>query len=312
MEFSLAKEVIECLPKERTLYHYYKDRYAAYLLEQEIAKNGDIDIGKYRKCSSARLLEKPAIKKILQTCGGKKLSQEHLESLWNRQCETYVMTLGTWGSDRSYQHYQISRPGQNLVLQMNFNGRHDENYRHCIMSDPYFFMCAGHPINHSKVTLAWARLDFDLVTGEALIEEIQTDWLRQVGFLLGDLERASACDEKAFEFYGERIYVDRATRYFRDEIAKHKVLWSEAMLNAAIQFLHEEIGLSTVYYHTFETGALLKNIKYDKPPKSLYTKLPKQFCFEQVAEGPSFILADKQARRRLKKAGKPQWFRLSL
>lgn len=29
-------------------------------------------------------------------------------------------------------------------------------------------------------TLAWSRIDFDFDTGEALIEEIQSDWVRRV------------------------------------------------------------------------------------------------------------------------------------
>lgn len=83
------------------------------------------------------------------------------------------------------------------------------------------------------------------------------------------------------------------------------------MLNAAVQFLFEEIGLNDIYYHSFETGATLKHISFGLPPKSLYTKLPKQFCFDLVDEGPSFIRKDKHARRRLKKIDHQQWYRLT-
>lgn len=35
-----AKEIIECLPRDRTLFYYYKDRYAAWILES-ITQQGE-------------------------------------------------------------------------------------------------------------------------------------------------------------------------------------------------------------------------------------------------------------------------------
>lgn len=34
MDTGLVHEIIDCLPQERTLYHYFKDRYAFYLLSR--------------------------------------------------------------------------------------------------------------------------------------------------------------------------------------------------------------------------------------------------------------------------------------
>jgi hypothetical protein len=40
------------------------------------------------------------------------------------------------------------------------------------------FEWSAHPIRRSPSTLAWSRVDIDFENGEALIEEIQTDWVR--------------------------------------------------------------------------------------------------------------------------------------
>lgn len=311
MDKELVEEIIGSLTGERTLYHYYKDRYAAYLLERRLQGESAVTLAELRRSKFGKLLNKPVVKALLKDCGDQQLKRDQLECLWNRHFETYVLTLGTWGAGKRYQYYQTSRPGSNLVLQMNFNGGHDQIYKRNIVESTEVFTCYGHPVSQTKVTLAWARIDLDLVTGEALIEEIQNDWIRQVSFLLWQIELAEQSQQDAFEFYGRKVYVDRARHYLEEELHRHKIIWSEAMLNAAIQFLFEEIGLNDIYYHSFETGALLKHIEFERPPKSIYTKLPKQFCFDLVDEGPSFINKDKHARRRLKKIDNQQWYRLT-
>lgn len=42
------------------------------------------------------------------------------------------------------------------------------------------FNYCGHPVSRQRNTLAWARLDLDLNSATALIEEIQSDWIRDV------------------------------------------------------------------------------------------------------------------------------------
>ena len=55
-------------------------------------------------------------------------------------------------------------------------------------------------------------------------------------------------------------------------------------------FLKEEIGINTIFYHTFEGGNFLKGIDYaKKPPRSLNTSLPKKFCFELTNQYPAFL-----------------------
>ncbi len=313
MQAKLAQEIIDCLPKDRTLFTYYKDYYAAYLLQRNLLRNGPSQVADLKKSKLGKLMNKPLFTSLLARCGSGVLRAEDIETLWPQNYESYVLTLGTWGRERvkRYRYYQTSRPGTNLVLQMNFCNRHDQIYRHCIGNDLDLFKFFAHPISDTRSTLAWARIDLDFNTGEALIEEIQNDWLREVEYLADEMKLAIKEKEKAFCYYGLDIYVDRAMTYLQSEINRHKALWSEAMLSAAIKFLVEEIGINTIYYHSFETGAALKHINYSKPPRSLYTKLPRQFCFETVNEGPSFIAGDKQAKRRLKTLKKQQWFRMA-
>ena len=84
------------------------------------------------------------------------------------------------------------------------------------------------------------------------------------------------------------------------------------MLTAAIRFLVEEIGIHSIFYHSFTTGAAIKRIRGQLPPKSLYTSLPRQFCFEPVAEAPSFIANHRRVRKALRKIKNPQWFYLEI
>jgi len=82
-------------------------------------------------------------------------------------------------------------------------------------------------------------------------------------------------------------------------------LWDEALLSAALWFLKEELGVTTIWYHTFATGNKLKRIKYTPPPRSLYSKLPRRFCFTETSEHPDFMLHDKSFRRVIKRIDSP-------
>ena len=83
------------------------------------------------------------------------------------------------------------------------------------------------------------------------------------------------------------------------------------MLAATIWFLREEIGISRIYYHTHEYGAQLKRIRWGLPPRSLYTSLPRRFCFERTEEAPEFLVryATRGRARRLLNAARFQSIR---
>jgi len=118
--------------------------------------------------------------------------------------------------------------------------------------------------------------------------------------------------EKRYRFDGETFDAQAMLIYTTNVLKRYNKSWSETMLFTAIQFIIEELGVSKIYYHSFETGRVLKNLKYSCPPRSLYTDLPKQFCFNKVNLGPSFIANNRFAKRRLKKSGEQSWFYLEL
>ena len=88
--------------------------------------------------------------------------------------------------------------------------------------------------------------------------------------------------------------------YWEVRLRLSRQVWDEAMLCAAIRFLVEELGIRRIFYHTPESGAFYKGYGAEGAPRSLYTKLPKRFCFQSVEEGPGFL---RKTGRRAKKLG---------
>jgi hypothetical protein len=162
-----------------------------------------------------------------------------------------------------------------------------------------------------RETLAWARLDVDLSNDEVLIEEIQSDWVRCVAGLAARVARCDS-DGAAIEGWAFRTTAARARRYLR-RVEPLLADWSQAMLSAAIEFIDRELGVSHIWYHTWETGVRLKQIDEGrKPPRSLYTRLPKQFCFEETDQLPSFLVR-RSTRRRLNRSRiAPRFYKLEL
>jgi len=161
--------------------------------------------------------------------------------------------------------------------------------------------------------LSWCRLDFDLDTGEALIEEIQTDLVRDMQTVAEAAYQARKKKRENFPKYGGRLKTLPFLRYWENDFSTYQKIWHEATLTAAIGFLFDELGLKTIYYHTHESGAFLKRIDGTNPPRSLYTKLPKQFCFEKTEEAPELLTSDKLWKRRCRAARRPlEFFRMAI
>jgi hypothetical protein len=306
MEHQLAKDIIAILPDDRTLFRYDEDRYAFMLLDYAFS-NG-VPIAKVKRSRFARLLERPAVKKLLANSGNGKLSCDEFARAWQLTTQSYVLSLGLWGSQKAQDRdwYQTSRTGTNLVLQLNFDGRHDQALKRLL--GPYHktsFAYDGHPVNRrGRNTLAWSRIDLDLDHGEALIEELQNDWLRNAA---ADLEGVRQhCDDNM----PTRMAMER---YYNDVLVPHVNLWSEAMLSAVLFFLIDEIGIRNIWLHDFETGNRLKKLKWGQPPRSLYTSLPKRFCFEKVAQAPKFLFdgVSRDQRKRFN-AGKERFWKLAV
>lgn len=305
MELDQAKEIIELMPAGRTPFYYYKDRYAPFLLKEVAAKVKTV--AQLKASPFSGLCNKPIIRDYLSGCGDGRLDVESIDLLWKEPSKAFLLGLSTW-YDKDTSWAQTTRRGANLVLQLNFSNQHDALFRKLIKPDlQRSFKSWGHPVmwkerkGYFRETLAWARIDLDLDSGEALIEEIQNDWLR-----LADAWRrcfncrcGRACRvQTAIE---SRKGEENARAYLEQVLPQYREIWDEAMLTACLWFLRRELGVHRIYYHTAEHGARLKSIIGRQPPRSLYTRLPRRFCFRKTGTTPLFLQQDRYFRNRVKR-----------
>ncbi len=310
MTLELAREVIACLSKGRTLFHYSKDDYAFHLLHW--LSQEEEQLQQLRTKPIGRLLEKPAVKPHLAQCHDGKFHHALIpRHQYLSNGRAYRLSLDIWGDDIEYWRYnQVSREGVSLVLQLNLNQEHHEKLKSCVDLNEYDpFQGWGHPVKDGKhPTLSWCRLDLDLESGEALIEEIQTDLLRDMRTVAQKAYQKQKEKRPIFCKYGGKFSTEKFLRYWENDFSTHEKTWHEAMLTAALWFLLEELGMKKIYYHTHESGAFLKRISGTNPPRSLYTTLPKQFCFEKTRTAPTLLQSDKLWKRKVRAAKKPLEF----
>ncbi|MBS0370802.1 MAG: hypothetical protein JSS57_16580 [Proteobacteria bacterium] len=316
MEHHTIDEILACLRGERTVYPYYRDRYSIGLLRQlsRHSRRGEpLSVASLKRSPYASLLQKPRIKSALA-----KLGHDRIDDLFlaahdhDPDQEYFVLTLDTWGNEQraGRQRRQTSRPGLNLVLQLNFSSDHDRRYQRlgCRSS---LFNYSGHPVSDSRNTLAWARIDLDWDSNCALIEEIQSDWIRSVAWLARRVERKllSGCPATDVILYrGLRLPLAVAQTYCAYIQERYAAIWAEAILWASVQFIREELGLSQVFYHSEQGGRLLKGIRGSAPPRSLYTDLPRRFCFASTREVPDFLAEDREVRQLLRQYPEIEFF----
>jgi hypothetical protein len=151
--------------------------------------------------------------------------------------------------------------------------------------DPFEYR--WHPIHEGRHrTLAWARIDLDWDCGEALIEEIQNDRLRTVGEAVAHIRKSGL---KTLRIYGKEVDASFVLAYWAKRLRLSRQWWDEAMLAAAVGFIVDELGIHRIYHHSPVSGAHLKGNGADNAPRSIYTNLPKRFCFERTTDLPSFI-----------------------
>lgn len=290
MKLELCHEIMACLPQGRTIFRYGKNHYAFYLLRRAAA--GGTTVAKLRHSRLGPLLEKPLVRQWLASLGSGIIRPGDVpEYEWLPECETYRLSLGIWGEDtEDWKRNQVSREGASLVLHLNHsNWQHQrlQPLRQKVGRDP--FTSYGHPeAGGNHPTLAWARLDIDLDQREALIEEIQSDRVQYVDWAVKRARRAKEKDD--FYWYGSKMKPEIVLDYWEQEMKRHAAIWDEAILTAALHFLHLELGIRKVYYHTFESGSKLKHITGTKPPRSIYTDLPRRFCFAETEEIPRMFL----------------------
>lgn len=125
MQRAELKEIMRCLPRYRTRFYYFKDRYALLLLN--LAVNGETSKKELRTSRFAKLLDKSVVRATLAQCRGRALSGQDFAAYWPTRYECYFLSLSVWGS-KSRSWSQTSRKGYNLVLQLNFSSEHDQRY----------------------------------------------------------------------------------------------------------------------------------------------------------------------------------------
>jgi hypothetical protein len=292
---------------------YRKGDYALQLLLLGIG--GGRPLAALRRSRFGRLLEKPELRPVLARSPGVLVPDSLLAALAHGR-ESFPVTLARWGSPDSRAHaynsayYQTSRAGQNLVVQLNFPRAHDRAYRALVEpTSDHPFLFDDHPARNTEpFTLAWVRLDVDAEAGEVLIEEVQCDWVRNARYFgeraaewLSEGEPASLPFESAIGGTARRVQI-----YLERVLAPYAALWAECALAAALAFVYERLSLRKIFFHTYESGLLMKGIR-SAPPRSLYTDLPRQFCFLETTGAPRALRKDRRVREQA-----PRWFELAL
>ena len=301
MKQELVREIIECLPQERSLFWYRRDYYALWLLR--VAAGSGKAVRELKQSRYSGLLTKPLVKQWLPADG--RVAADVLPEFCpaiDQQALPFALGLSDWSGD------QTSRKRSNLVLQLNFSNEHQRSYQRLLQPLAHAALNGGsHPVaKERRETLAWARLDVNFETNEVLIEEVQSDWLREASWLLNYTEKSLCNTEKTPEWTGVQTDAKRVSEYMQAVLKPYIAIWQEAMLTAAMWFIREELGVKTVWYHSHKTGSALKGIRYDAPPVSLYSQLPKKFCFERTSEVPEMLAQERRCRRTLNQLHKAQ------
>ncbi|PWJ43178.1 hypothetical protein [Sediminitomix flava] len=274
----------------QSYFSYQQDDYVRQLFIEAL-KQKDISKSELKQSQYAFLLNKPNFRKITAQSGGKAYSLSQLDGIDTLSHKAFSLSFGRWGKEikhRNRSYYQTSCPSENLVLQLNFDLAHDLLYHKLfnVKEEGHPFTWDCHPISEKHKTMAWARIDLCLETEEAFIEEVQNDWLREA-FEVHTIIKART--EKRRKSHWINDYTDlNSFEKYMEFLKPYQKLWSEAILMASLDFLLNTVGIQKVFYHSYESGNHFKQLRWSKPPKSLYTQLPKRFGFQKTKEMPQF------------------------
>ena len=318
MQKEQVKEVIACLGDQRRVFRYFRDRYCIDLIEIEMTRRHqtEMKVAELKACGLNRYVQKTIVADMLKRCANGFVSKCDLQAMWQANALPLLVEMAVWGNaERGWD--QTSRNQSNLTLRLNFDQQHDAQYQRLIEprrdSGPFEYW--WHPINtHNRRTMSWVRMDIDFDTDEVLIEEIQNDWLRSSSAIWQHIQKAR---NKYPTVIPQDINPDicgsfENLRYYVEVVlAPYRQIWAEASMLAALRFVHDELGISTVFYHSYETGIKLKRV-VGKPPRSIYTQLPKRFGFTETHEPPELLRRHKFAKRCVKAIDSPYWYRLQV
>jgi len=306
--------ITHCLKGVNKNLFYFKDKYALDLLSA-VFKSGT-NIGEIRKSRFDKLLNKQLIKSILSTCGNGQWNHTDPVEYIDEKTQYFNYDLGTWGKESKWRkdgYFQVSRPEKNLVFQVLFGSGHDYDFNRILGQNLRdHFSYDFHPIHKKKNTLGWVRMDIDLDNGEVLIEEIQNDWFRLVKSMERSfIEMANGRMEESSTF--NEIGLKRLRNYIK-VIRPTMKIWDEILMGLALNFIIDELGIRTIWYHSFETGNYFKELSSysTKPPKSLYKSLPEKFCFELNKAGPKMLRECKYLKKYFRKRTYNEWYLLEL
>lgn len=324
MDIDTINMIRRVLPTDMP-FPYYADRESAWLLAQLM--RADATVAQVRSAAEGKLLDRPLVKPLVAGCGGmlrqrdvlalahadKAMAWRHVSSaslaaldpVYASAWQDFTLSFAAWGGTRHWRDNQLSRPGVNLVVQLGFPTEHAQIFgRYFDQNMRRKLEYSGHPIREDgPPTLAWARLDVDLETGTALVEEVQCDWIR---FVRWEKMRRAQNGAQDREMRVLIAYEQALLRHYAKS-------WPRVMLLAALYLLREELGVRDVWMHQHQPGAVLKNVQGGLPPRSLYTDLPRAFCFAPTRDAPAFL--EKPRRRHLahlRKGGHPLFWRIGL
>jgi len=246
---------------------------------------------------------------VIANCGDGILRKEMLSNFWQEPSQPFLLTLSRWGGRTERDYYQTSRFGENLVLQLNLPQVSQRNFKRWIDPSGYDSLngrWTSHPVQlrdknpNFRDTLAWSRIDLDFTHNEALIEEVQSDGVRDIK-RWG--ERYQRCGCKSC------VNALNYVTWFEG----YSAIWSEAMMMATLWFIKHELGIDRVFMHTARSGWRVKKMsKTWHAPRSLYSDLPKKFAFKQTWAAPEFLLETKCYLRLIRKQPDIDFYQLYL
>lgn len=305
MQSNLVDEIMACLPRGKTHFRYYPGAYAPRLLSLLMPEQ--MRLHSLKQTRFNRLLNHPVMRDVVSTCGSGVLRREALESVWCEPSQPFLLSVCRWGGRHERDYHQTSRFGENLVLQLNLPKASQRKFRQWV--DPEDTLTGSwsyHPVQLPyknplfRDTLAWSRIDLDFRHNEALIEEVQSDSVR-------DVKRWA----KRYRKCGCRVCKRRLQ--FVDWFDPYAKMWSEALLMATIWFIYQELGIKRIYMHTAKSGWQVKKMnKSWRGPRSLYSDLPRKFAFKQTWAAPQFLLDTRCYKQLIRKQPDIDFYHLSM
>lgn len=303
-------EVVEVLGQEAKPYHFFPEKYAWDHLNR-VTQGQPKKVNALRKEGYGWLLQKPEVKKRMAEFPDGIIDPAQGYSQYPKVSLHVNSTLSKWGTERAgyRKDFQLSRTGYHLVLQMNVARSLSLAYRKKVQYRDHLPNYFTHPVSKQWDTLAWARLDFDLEGQSVLIEEVQSDMVREMRWI----ERKS--QNKRYSASSEERQLGNRMKLFLDhDFWAYEQYWQECLMALVIQFIDQELGFRSAFMHQWASGCAIKGIQLHMgPPKSLYSRLPKRMGFRKTDERPDCLynLGSKKDHVLEATLAKSSWWKLS-